>query len=147
MNRGGIGAASIMLVFVVLCLVIFAIISLSPALTERALARQELALVQDFYAADARAERIVAEILTAPTIPAAVDNIPIGSFWSMEVFADVAYFAVPINETMLLNVEIALGAGGLYQILTWRMQNTHDWQPDDSIDLFDPDDETFFQGW
>jgi len=144
MNRGGIGSASIMLVFVVLCLVIFAIISLSPALTERTLANAEVQLIQEFYAADAIAEQILAEILAGAYLYSPIMGIDVITGWNMQFFVPMVYFTVPINDTMVLFVEIGLDAG-YYHILAWQMVNLHEWVPDESINLFDPD--TFFQGW
>ncbi|MCL2753869.1 MAG: hypothetical protein FWE44_06960, partial [Defluviitaleaceae bacterium] len=108
MNKGGIGSASIMLVFVVLCLTIFAIISLSPALTDRTLANAEVQLVQDFFAADTLAEQVLAEILASYEVPETIMGIEVQSHWSMELFLLMTSFIVPINETKILHVEVGL---------------------------------------
>jgi len=145
MNKGGIGSASIMLVFVVLCLTIFAIISLSPALTDRTLANAEVQLVQDFFAADTLAEQVLAEILASYEVPETIMGIEVQSHWSMELFLLMTSFIVPINETKILHVEVGLDFDS-YQIFSWRMYNLHDWVAYEYLNLFDGSDD-FFQGW
>jgi len=152
MIRGGIGSASIMLVFVVLCLTIFAIISLVPALTDRDLVNAEVRLVQDFFEADALAEQVLDRILQEHpnNMPENILGIDILSVWDMDLFREVVFFAVPINETQILHVEIGLGHedGGFpsHQIFAWRMYNLHDWEANEYLELWQGD-EFFFQGW
>ncbi|MCL2168456.1 MAG: hypothetical protein FWB74_00355 [Defluviitaleaceae bacterium] len=145
MNRGGIGAASIILVFVVLCLVIFAVVALRPALTDRELVEQEVELVQGFFAADALAERIVAELIHMDYAPAELLGIEITSYWDWDLFLEIASFGVPINETQILHVEIGLDFGH-YQIFQWRMVSLREWEAYDGIDVWQGDDD-FFIGW
>jgi len=147
MGKNGIGSASIVLVFVVLCLTIFSVISLLPALTERNLAEAEVRLVQDFYAADALAERILAHLLTLDETPESILGVEINSYWDWDLFLDMVSFGVPISETQILYVQIGIDFDR-YHIFAWRMVGIDEWEADESIDVWDGilDDE-FFHGW
>jgi len=136
MGKNGIGSASIVLVFVVLCLTIFAVISLVPALTERNLAEAEVRLVQNFYAADAIAEQILAELLMLDEAPESLLGIDIYAYWSWELFLEIASFVVPVSETHLLYVSVGLDYDA-YHIFAWQMIPADEWQADDGIDVWD----------
>jgi len=123
MNKGGMGMGSalIVLVFVVLCLSIFALISLSSANYDQALAQVAARNVKGYYEADALAETIVAEILAAKTIPSEILGVEI------ESFMDSVMFSCPVSDNKELHVEIALAANA-YSIRKWRMQDIDSWE-------------------
>jgi len=148
MNRGGVGSASIVLVFAVLCLAIFTVITFVPALNEEAIMQNELRLVTAFYEADTLAEQVFAEIIAAPFTPSEIHGIPIDSYFDFYTMADRITFTAPITETRGLHV-VALIFEDSYEILTWRMYNMADWQPDDTINVWPGhfDDFDFIQGW
>ena len=135
MSRGGIGSASIVLVFAVLCLTIFTVISLSSALTEQSLIDLEVRTVQAFYQADVLAEKILAEILQAPATPDNILGVDIYADWDWDYFAERVFFAVPISDTTDLYVEVLIEEDA-YTILTWRMQQFGDWEVDDILNLW-----------
>ena len=136
MIKGGIGSASIVLVFAVLCLAIFAVISLVPALTSQNLIDAEVRLVQDFFAADALAEQIIDEIIYSTQISENILGIDIFSYWSEDLV--LAYFAIPISQTQILYVEIGLHIDFL-EIFSWRMYNVGEWIADESINIWQGD--------
>ena len=143
MNRGGIGSASIILVFVVLCLTIFAVISLVPALTDRTLVEAEVKLVQNFFEADTLAEQILAEISLTDDNPENVLGIDIMYHWDWYSFSEIVSFAVPITDTQILLVEAGIDFDD-YQIFTWRMLDMNEWEADESLNLWQGD---IFEGW
>jgi len=136
MNRGGIGSASIVLVFAVLCLAIFTVISLMPAMTEQTLIERELQLVEAFYAADTLAEKILAEILAADTVPETVMGIDI-EFVDFDFFlmAEIISFSAPVIGTRELYVEVALG-WDFYEIMAWHMYDAAGWDADETLNVF-----------
>jgi len=140
MTGGGVGSASIVLVFVVLGLTIFALISLIPALTEQTLIYREITMVQSYYSADALAEEILAEILRAPQIPSTVNNINITSNWSWDLLALVVSFATPISDTKVLYVSVAI-EDNHYQILSWQMEDSRLWEEDNTVNVWTGDTE------
>ncbi|MCL2386599.1 MAG: hypothetical protein FWC89_03515 [Defluviitaleaceae bacterium] len=149
MSRGGIGSASIVLIFAVLCLAIFAVISLVPALNEQTLIETEVRLVQSFHAADALAEQILAEILELNEVPEEVRGIEISAYWDWDLLAEVISFICPISDTKGLLVTISRDFDS-YEILTWRMINMAEWEADDRLNVWQGDfdfDEDFLTGW
>jgi len=139
MSRGGIGSASIVLVFAVLCLTIFTVIALVPALTEERLIESEVKLVKAFYAADTLAEQILAEILTLNYIPEHVLGVKIMSEWCWDMFAQVVYFVSPISDTKELYVVAAIDFDSC-RIITWRMLGTGEWEAERPLNVWLGDD-------
>ncbi|MCL2840038.1 MAG: hypothetical protein FWE05_04615 [Defluviitaleaceae bacterium] len=147
MSRGGIGSASIVLVFAVLGLTIFATISYISALTDQVLIDSEVESVVAFYTADAQAELIVAEILSAEITPEYVNGIEITSYWDWDLIAELVSFAYPVTETRLLYVVIAIGLDS-YEIITWRMYNTWEWEADTRLNVWQGgEDDDFRSSW
>ena len=135
MSRGGIGSASIVLVFAVLCMAIFTAISFVSALTEQSLIEAELRMVTAYHAADTLAEQVLAEILAAEETPESVLGVEIYSYWDWDIFAERVYFVTNISETKELFVEVAIGEDG-YEILNWRMYNIGEWEADERLNVW-----------
>ena len=128
MNKSGIGlgSASVLLVFVVLALTIFTIISFITAGNDLALARAERELVVGFYQADKEAELILYS-LAALSQPDTVGATQIFWGWDARLMAETAEFAVPVNEDMELYVKLAL-RDDYFDILAWQMRATTPWE-------------------
>ena len=142
MSKGGIGvgSASIVLVFSVLCLTVFTLITFVVAGNDKALADAEAELVEGYYRADALAERILAEIATAEAgPPASILGVDIEYGWSNALFTDTVYYLCPINDSKSLYVELASN-WGYYDILSWKMVDVDEWAYDDSMHLWLGDD-------
>ena len=143
MSKGGIGSALIVLVFTVLCLTIFTVISLVPALTGQRLIEAEVELVKSFYEADTLAEQVVAEILAAQTVPGNVLGVEIKTEQGAQ--GERVSFTIPIAETRLLYVVLAIGRDH-YEILTWRMYQTRYWEADDRLNVWPGASDVDFSG-
>jgi len=139
MNKGssGIGSASIVLIFAVLCMTIFALISLQSAHADKALSDAQERLVKSYYDADTRAEYILAEILKADAIPEKIDetNITVHSAQGTETV--IAAFSCPMSDTKELYVQVALYHDS-YDIQKWLIQDTGTWEIDDSLPVWQP---------
>ena len=57
-----VGASSILMIFIILCLTVFGLLSLISAKAELRLSEKSKESVEEFYAADAEVERIIKEI-------------------------------------------------------------------------------------
>jgi hypothetical protein len=147
MGRGGIGSASIVLVFSVLCLTIFAVISLLPALTDERLINAEVRLVEGYYAADTLAERILAEIIPLveafEPIPEEIHGVAIEDGQCMLTLIYLVSFVIPVTDAQSLYVEIAFDFDE-YRITEWRLRNIGDWVPDESLPVWTGDPGTIF---
>ena len=64
-----VGASSLIVIFGVLCLTVFALLSISSVLAERRLADAAVESVTDYYEADLRAEEIFARLRSGEAVP------------------------------------------------------------------------------
>ena len=119
-----VGAASLLTVFAVLCLDIFALLTLSTVSANERLSEASRASVEAYYAADCRAEEILAEIRAGKT--------PEGVTLSGDIYS----YTCPISETQALAVTVR-AEGGNYEILRWQAVSTVDWAGDDSLPIWD----------
>ena len=118
------GGSSLMTVFAVLCLTVFAVLALATVRANGRLSDGTSAAVLEYYAADCRAEEVLA-LLRSGTLPEGVRQY------------DERYcYEVPISDSQLLVVEVAVD-GTEYAVLRWQAVSTVDWQADDSIVLWD----------
>jgi len=142
LNKGGggigIGSASIVLVFAVLCLTVFSLITFMVAGNDKTLVVAEAQLVTGYYEADALAEQVLAEIIGAGTIPETVLGVDIQTAWDSSAGAEVTFFNCPISDNKELYVSLAI-SGGKYDIISWRMRDTDEWAFDDIFDLWPGD--------
>ena len=139
MKKGanGVGSASIVLIFAVLCLTIFALITFSVAERERVLIEREAALVIGYYRADAIAEIFLAEFLDENIIPDTSHILDKTTFWCNNLRADVIDFNVEITDTMQLAVSVAV-EDGFFHILSWKIRNIAPWMADNTLDVWIP---------
>jgi len=139
MNKGGIGvgSASIVLVFAVLCLTVFSLITYVVASNDHNLVRREAALVEAFYEADALAESVVAQILASDIIPSDVQGIEIHTQHDLMLNADIIMFSAPISDSLAIYVQMVLHRpGDSYDILSWRMYNSSDWEYEAGLNVW-----------
>ena len=158
MNKGGIGvgSASIVLVFSVLCLTIFALIAFIVAGNSKALVDAESRLVIGFYETDALAEQILAELSESDTVPPSIQGVEMQVVFDYLLGADVVEFSCPVLYTCpvkerdtcamqdtcpthdtgnLLHVRV-LFTDDSYQILSWRMGDDSEWLIDDALNVW-----------
>lgn len=103
-----LGGTSLMLIFAVLCLTVFAVLSLSTAKAGDQLSESMQTAVQDYYDADNKAEEILASLRR-------------GEFnEEVEDLGDDTYsYRCPINERLSLYVSVQV-SGDEYEILQWQ---------------------------
>lgn len=118
----GTGSTLVVLVFTVLCLTIFALISLSSTRIDKSMAEAEARMVIGYYEADLLAECILADILEAVVIPTNLRGINILSDGDSEVS-----FSCPISDNKELYVKMSIFEDS-YKIFEWRMRDTNEWE-------------------
>ncbi len=129
--RINIGSVSLTVIFAVLCLTIFAVLSLSTANAERQLAEKTAQAVRNYYEADlACAERAEAVAKILPLDPRQQEEQirQLGA----EVKEDIVSFQEKIDEQQALFVKLRLEEGG-FRILAWQAQNVGEWSPEEGI--------------
>jgi len=140
MNRSGlgVGSASIILVFAVLCLTIFSLISFVVAGNEKSLVNARVELVTGYYEADALAEMILIDIMLADAIPESARGVTIYTGHDDELGVDTIYFFCKISDIKALYVNLAVHDDS-FDILSWRMYDTDNWEFDDSLNVWTGD--------
>lgn len=120
-----VGGSSLLVIFAVLCLTVFAMLSLTQAQADRRLARNSWSAVTGYYRADCQAQEILAQ-LRAGERPQGVT----------EEGENVFSYACPISDAQTLEVRVRL-TGESHEILSWQAVFTADWQADEDLDLWD----------
>lgn len=154
-----VGMVSIVLIFVLLSMLTFSVLSLVSAEADLRLSRKSVDRTSSFYAAENSANDVLLEAENA------ADASSGGAFLSDEMFAedvggrlDPAYgvrvagdtlcYEVPLDEEQVLEVtlklsETAAEAGRHCRVEVWRVVSKHDWEAGSVGELFDPDDLPF----
>ena len=137
MKRGGgvSGAVSLVMIFCVLCLAVFSVLTLATADRERNLAELTAQSAAEYYAADCQAVEIVAALRNGDTVPEDVEIKHIISEYP-DGPVEEADFSVPINDDLALDVAVQL-RGETCEILCWQTIYTGEWEIDESMDIWD----------
>lgn len=102
-----VGGSSLLAIFGILAMTVFALLSLSSALARQRLAERSLEAVSAYYQADNRAEEIFAALRTGETPPEAVQT------------ENVYAFSCEISENQQLWVELK-EEKGIWTVLRWQ---------------------------
>lgn len=113
-SRAGVGASSILLIVVVLCLTAFGVLTLVSARVDERLTQNTAAGAKSYYLADAEAQRKLMEIDTALLAGRDAATVP-----GVTEKDGIAAFAAPFGEGRAIAVEIAI-ADGTYKIVSYR---------------------------
>ena len=127
-RSGGVsGAVSLVMIFCILCLVIFSVLTLATAERERKLTEMAAKNAAEYYKADYAATQIAAALQRGADLPgdSAVDIM-----WD----GDTASFLLPVGDSLGLDVAVSIRDGGC-DILRWRTVYTDSWEPDGGLDL------------
>ena len=118
------GAASLLVIFTVLCMTIFSLLSLSSALADRRLSDAAAKSVQAYYAADAQAEELFARLRAGEMPP--------------QVQADGTSYAYtcPVSEKQQLQVRL-LHENNTWTVLQWQLTVTENESQDADLPVWD----------
>lgn len=136
-----LGGVSLLVIFAVLCLTVFALLSLSTVQADCRLADATTQAVSDYYAADMEAQTILAN-LRQGKIP---DNVTVINDETLPNDADsgqpentIYGYTCQISETQNLEVQVRLNPqNGSYSILRWQAVPSGSWQSEDTLELWD----------
>ncbi len=118
-----VGASSLLVIFAVLCLTVFALLSISTVRADGRLGDKVQSAVSGYYAADCQAERLLAQLRAG--------EMPEGVTEENGVYT----YACPISDTQVLAVQVALD-GDSYEILRWQALSSVSWEADDRIPVW-----------
>lgn len=119
-----VGGASLLAVFAVLCLTVFALLSLATVRSDSRLAEASVKAVSDYYAADCKAQEILARLRSG--------EIPDG----VNTDGDVYSYSCRVSDTLRLDAEVRINGSG-YSVLQWQTVPAGKWEIDESLDLWD----------
>lgn len=123
-----VGGSSLLTVFALLALTVFALLSLATVRSDVRLADASAQTAEDYYAADCKAQEILARLRNGER-PEGVEFSGSGM-----LYAD---YAVPISDSQELRVTVSLSGSGSYRVLCWRAVSVGEWDPDNTLDLWD----------
>ncbi len=144
--RVGVGASSILTIFVVLCLTTLGVLSFASARANATLTSRREAYVEHYYAAVAEAQHVMMEIdralvnarKTPDTYAELVQGIKMPDIF-LEVSEDLLVsFSVPCGEMLELQVAVQAADSGdwpRYRVVMHQLVNIADWEPDTSYEL------------
>jgi hypothetical protein len=138
-NAVGLGGASLVLIFSILCLAIFSVLALSSANREKTLTDRLKASTEAYYAADSRAVEIevkLREALARGETPSEIDGV------TVTAQDDTYTYACPIDERRTLAVVLKAARNQLpvtLQTLQWCEISTADWTPQEELDVWKGD--------
>lgn len=147
-----IGSVSLLMVFFVLCLVVFSALSLSGALSEYQYSQKIAQHHADYYKASGSASRILKQIDQA--LEAAYAE-PSGDYYQlaaeklrlingmetdMTSGTPVITYEIPVDDFQSLRITLVLNApdelkNGYYRITAWQEVPSSEWDGDDSLNL------------
>lgn len=126
-----VGGISLLVVFAVLCLTIFALLALTTAQADARLADASARAVEEYYAADRKAQEILARLR--------IGEQPEG----VQIAGAIASYSVPITDTREIQVDVMLDslladaeADGC-TILRWQVVSAQEWELESSIEIWD----------
>lgn len=122
-----VGASSLLVIFSVLCLTAFSMLTLSTVKADERLADESYAAVQAYYQADFEAEQLLGRLRNGETVEQAVKK------------GNCYYYSCPVGETQKLRVIVEIN-GSDYKIHQWKLEGINNWEPDQHMDLFEAGD-------
>ncbi len=152
-----IGSSSILVIFILLCLITFATLSLVSANADYKLSKRIAARTDSYYAANNKAQEML-RVMDEAMQTALSDATDLDAYHqkltdslSKIKYVTVGYdthtvsidYRTPISDSQTLHVTLQAlypASTKRYEITAWQVENTDTWDADDSIQLIDPDD-------
>jgi len=103
----GVGGASLLVIFAVLCLTVFSMLCLSTVLAEQRMAEASMQSTADYYEADLQAQKIFARLRNGERVP------------GVETVGTVYSFSCEISENQRLEVQLQK-EGTVWKVLRWQ---------------------------
>lgn len=133
-----VGGSSILVIFIILCLTTFATLSMVSARADLRLTEKATAATEEYYAADAEAERILARIGEAVSgsgnpreqVTSAVPEAAVVAGGDEQF---TVLYSVPVGETQELVVQLAItpeAAEHRIRRLAWQVVQSGEWEPE-----------------
>lgn len=118
-----VGGSSLLVIFAVLCLTVFALLGFSTVQADMRLSDASAEAVSEYYEAELQAETILAAIRSG--------NIPEG----VSADGDVYTYSCRISDMQELQAEVRLD-GKDWEILRWQSVSTADWEEENTLSVW-----------
>ena len=118
-----IGGSCLMTIFAVICLVVFALLSVSTVQADGRLSKTQAEAVSAYYAADCRAEEILSQLRSG--------IVPDGVLCE----GDIYRYECAVSKTQTLKVAVEVN-GTDYTILEWRTESSAQWNEHNSLNVW-----------
>ena len=151
MKKGGgagVGSVTLIMFFSVLCLTVFAVLSLSSARAELSLTNRYVDSVEGYYEADVFATEVFYRLLKADNLMEEAEILGREMDFDIEVVrtGDEMYavnYIREIGETLSLIVALELAKTDVdarkWQsgVVSWSLTDSADWSADDKLEVWD----------
>ena len=118
-----VGGASLLVIFSVLCLTVFALLSVSTEQADAAVSSRCAAAVEGYYRADCAAEETLARLRSGERPSGVIEQ------------DGICFYTHPISDTQLLAVEVRV-EGDNFDILRWQAIPADQWQAGDQLPVW-----------
>lgn len=144
-GRINIGTSSLILIFIILCLTVFGLLSLSSAGSDWRLAQKNAESVRGYYEADSQAVEFVAmveEALSRSSQAAGDEEYrqlvkeELGSFYQEETGVVRTDIKMLYGQMLRIELEIDRKEEAGYRILAWNVYHSVDYEIDQSIPVW-----------
>lgn len=132
-NGAGLGTVTLVMLFSVMCLCVFALLSLSTARSELNLSTRYADSVKAYYEADTQAVYLQNRLISAVNLEATLRRISDGGY-DIRYERGLISYSVPVDDNLTLMVELS---GTDYTPITWQVVATGAWEADDHIEVWD----------
>ena len=129
-----VGGSSLLTVFAVLCLTVFALLSLATVQADARLSDASVQTVAGYYKADHAAQEILACLRSGAPLP---EGRTVRATHGPDHKGTLFSYTCPISGTQNLEVEVIVEEDGGYTMLRWQACPAAEWESDDSLDLWD----------
>ena len=117
-----VGGSSLLVIFAVLCLTVFALLGFSTVQADQRLEEISVQAVEDYYSADAEAEKILA-LLRGGQVPEGV-----------QLQDGIYSYSCKISDTQAIQVQVRAQD---WKVLCWQSVSTVYWTESDSLQVWD----------
>lgn len=134
-----VGGASIIMVFSILCLTIFSVLTLITANSENTLAQKSADEVSAYYAADSKSVDKLAQIKSVVANQSSLEGISSAASalkTATVINGNTLYisYSEKINKGQDLSVKLSTD-GSKIKVIDWKVVNTSNWEPSSNIDF------------
>ena len=124
-----VGGSSLLVIFSVLCLTVFALLALSTVKADIRIADASIQSIEDYYKADCEAEEILAKIRQGQ-IPEGVERQDGNKY----------FYTCPVSDTQELKVLVEV-ENESFTIHQWKVVVTKQWSPEEYMEVWTPEEE------